>query len=228
MYMYMLKLSNENYHIPTSTLFMPYANEQQRRRSACASVQSDQRLCCSLPGLYYTSTCYSQNFKPLTSLYNWAGWFESYLVEHPEDRFSLDEAHIKVRAFIWTDSLWPIKWILANSVNPGKNTIQMTTSVGVNTSNCQASMKLGSKYYDLLDSPHKLTYKQIYCSKYLHKVLERPNESPRRSWFHEVCSIKDYLLGSNCLKMDKLNSLSVCQKIFFQHQTSSCTSSICL
>ena len=24
--------------------------EQQRRRSACASVQSDQRLCCSLPG----------------------------------------------------------------------------------------------------------------------------------------------------------------------------------
>ena len=24
--------------------------EQQRRRSACASAQSDQRLCCSLPG----------------------------------------------------------------------------------------------------------------------------------------------------------------------------------
>ena len=24
--------------------------EQQRRRSACASTQSDQRLCCSLPG----------------------------------------------------------------------------------------------------------------------------------------------------------------------------------
>ena len=24
--------------------------KQQRRRSACASAQSDQRLCCSLPG----------------------------------------------------------------------------------------------------------------------------------------------------------------------------------
>ena len=34
--------------------------EQQRRISACESTQSDQRLCCSLPGLYKTSTCYSQ------------------------------------------------------------------------------------------------------------------------------------------------------------------------
>ena len=31
--------------------------EQQRRRSACASTQSDQRLCCSLPGSYNTYTC---------------------------------------------------------------------------------------------------------------------------------------------------------------------------
>ena len=37
--------------------------EQQRRRSACASAQSDQRLCCSLPGYYNTSICYSRNFK---------------------------------------------------------------------------------------------------------------------------------------------------------------------
>ena len=38
--------------------------EQQRRRSACASAQSDQRLCCSLPGKYNTSSFYIQNFKP--------------------------------------------------------------------------------------------------------------------------------------------------------------------
>ena len=55
--------------------------EQQRRRSACASAQSDQRLSCSLPGEYNTSTWYSQNFKSLASLCSWAGWwFESNLV----------------------------------------------------------------------------------------------------------------------------------------------------
>ena len=68
--------------------------EQQRRRSACTSTQSDHHLCCSLPGLYNTSTCYSQNFKTLASLISWAGWFESYLVTTPEDRFSRDVAHI--------------------------------------------------------------------------------------------------------------------------------------
>ena len=34
-----------------------------------------------------------QNFKTLACLYSWAGWFESYLVANPEDRFSRDVAH---------------------------------------------------------------------------------------------------------------------------------------
>ena len=38
---------------------------QQRRTSACASIQSDQCLCCSLPRYYNTSTYYSRNFKTL-------------------------------------------------------------------------------------------------------------------------------------------------------------------
>ena len=37
--------------------------EQKRCRSACAYAQSDQHLCCSLPGWYNTSTYYSRNFK---------------------------------------------------------------------------------------------------------------------------------------------------------------------
>ena len=37
--------------------------EQERCRSACASTQSDQHLCCSLLRLYNTSTCQIQNFK---------------------------------------------------------------------------------------------------------------------------------------------------------------------
>ena len=52
--------------------------KQQRRRSACASAQSDQQLCCSLLRQYNTSTCYGWNFKTLASLCSLAGWFESY------------------------------------------------------------------------------------------------------------------------------------------------------
>ena len=73
--------------------------EQQRRRWACASAQSNQRLCCSLPGLYNTSTCYSRNVKTLASLSCWTGRFESFLVANPEDRLSRDEAHICIAAY---------------------------------------------------------------------------------------------------------------------------------
>ena len=68
--------------------------EQQRRRSACASAQSDQHLCCSLPRQYNTSSFYIQNLKPLASFCSWVGRFVSYLVANPEDRFSRDEAHM--------------------------------------------------------------------------------------------------------------------------------------
>ena len=61
--------------------------EPQSRRSACASAQSDQRLCCSLLGQYNISTCYSQNFKTLASLISWSGRFESYLVANPKTGF---------------------------------------------------------------------------------------------------------------------------------------------
>ena len=68
--------------------------EQQRHRSACTSTQSDQRLCCSLPRLYNSSSFYIQNFKPLpiASFCGCTGWFESYLAGNPEDRFSRDVA----------------------------------------------------------------------------------------------------------------------------------------
>ena len=61
--------------------------EQQRRRSACTSAQSDQHLCCSLPRYYNISSFYIRNFKTLATFCSWPGWFESYLVANPEDRF---------------------------------------------------------------------------------------------------------------------------------------------
>ena len=57
-------------------------------------AQSDQRLCCSVPRQYSTSSFYIRNSKPLASLCSWAGQLESTLVANPEDRFSRDEAHI--------------------------------------------------------------------------------------------------------------------------------------
>ena len=61
--------------------------EQQRRKPACASAQSDQRLCYSLIGKYQISTYYERNFNFLASLCSWAGWFESRFDGNPEDRF---------------------------------------------------------------------------------------------------------------------------------------------
>ena len=69
--------------------------EQQRRRPACASTQSDQRLCCSLTRLYNISSFYIYNFMSRANFCSRAGRFESYLVTNPEDRFSYDEANIR-------------------------------------------------------------------------------------------------------------------------------------
>ena len=70
--------------------------EQQRRRPACASAQSDQRHYCSLPRWYNISSFYIRNFKPLAGFCGCAGRFVSYLVGNPEDRFSRDVAQIEV------------------------------------------------------------------------------------------------------------------------------------
>ena len=61
--------------------------EQQRRRLACASAQSDQHLSWSLTRWYNTSSFYIRNFKPLPSFCG---------CENPEDRFSRDEAYIVI------------------------------------------------------------------------------------------------------------------------------------
>ena len=56
--------------------------EQQRRRLACTSAQSDQHVCCSLFKLYDMYTCYIQSFKILVGFCCWTGCFESYLVKN--------------------------------------------------------------------------------------------------------------------------------------------------
>ena len=68
--------------------------EQHRRRPACASAQSDQRLCYSLFKKYHMLTCYRWNFNFLASLRSWGDLFETRIVRNPEDRFSRDVAHI--------------------------------------------------------------------------------------------------------------------------------------
>ena len=67
---------------------------KKKHRPACASAQSDQRLCFSHFGKYYTKTCYKRIFNFLASLCSWAGWFESGFFGNPEDKFSHDEAQL--------------------------------------------------------------------------------------------------------------------------------------
>ena len=89
--------------------------EQQKRRPACASAQSDQRLCYSLNGMYNISTCYKRNFNFLASLCSWVGWFKSRYYDNPEDRFSRDEALIIMivpRRCFWCCSAFSYKWLL--------------------------------------------------------------------------------------------------------------------
>ena len=74
--------------------------EQQRRRSACTSAQSDQHLCCSLLRQYNICSCYVLNFKTIASLCGCAGRFESYLVANYEDRFSCEEV-----LFFWAEPI---------------------------------------------------------------------------------------------------------------------------
>ena len=66
--------------------------EQQGRRPACISAQSDQRLCFLLFGKYHIQSCYRRNFNFLDSLCSWAGWFEPHFCGNPEDRFFRGEA----------------------------------------------------------------------------------------------------------------------------------------
>ena len=70
--------------------------EQQKRKPACASAQSDQRLCYSLIIKYHIKACYEQNFKFLASYCTWEDWFETRFVGNPKDRFCHVVAHIVV------------------------------------------------------------------------------------------------------------------------------------
>ena len=74
--------------------------EQHRRRPACASAQTDQRLCYSLCGKYNIQTCYMRNFNILASLCSWGYWFESRSVGNLEDRFCRDETHLWIAYFL--------------------------------------------------------------------------------------------------------------------------------
>ena len=55
----------------------------------------NQHLC--LPGQYKTSSFYIQNFKPLPSFSGCTGWFVSFLVANPNNRFSCDEAELSCK-----------------------------------------------------------------------------------------------------------------------------------
>ena len=91
--------------------------EQHRRRPACASAQSDQRLCYLLFAKNHISTCCKRNFNFLPSLCSWADWFVSRFVGYPEDRLCRDEAHM----YLVNSSIVIKKFAFPFFVQNGKN-----------------------------------------------------------------------------------------------------------
>ena len=61
--------------------------EQQRRRPACASAQTDKRLCYSLIGKYHIKSCCNKKNTVLASLCSWAGWYFVAWSETPKTCF---------------------------------------------------------------------------------------------------------------------------------------------
>ena len=68
-----------------------HMRKQQRCRSACEFVQSDQHLCCSLSGSIIPLLAIAEI--SISHQLSVADRFESYRAANPEDRFSCDRAH---------------------------------------------------------------------------------------------------------------------------------------
>ena len=64
--------------------------KQQRHRSTCASLQSDQRRCCLLPGGIIPLLAIAEISRP----YLVSSAQQALTVTNPEDRFSRDVAHV--------------------------------------------------------------------------------------------------------------------------------------
>ena len=70
--------------------------KQQRCRLACASGQSDHAFVICYLDSRIPALAKSKISRLLASLCSWAVWFELYLVANGEDRFSRDEAHMRL------------------------------------------------------------------------------------------------------------------------------------
>ena len=93
--------------------------EQQRRRPACASAQTDQRLYYSLTGKYHIVTCFERNFPILDSLCSRGlrDCFESRFFGNPEDRLSRLEAHIMhLYRMVFFDCFIVAKWMVRSEL----------------------------------------------------------------------------------------------------------------
>ena len=93
--------------------------EHQRRIPTCASTQSDQRLCYSLPVNLDTPTCSLQYISGISNLCSCEGCFEFYLVANSEDKFSCLEV-IKLE-YILRLKIKHNDWLLADTCPQAAN-----------------------------------------------------------------------------------------------------------
>ena len=104
--------------------------EQQRCRVACASSQSDQHLCYSLPAENDIWPCFVENFNILASLWSWASWFEPLMVRPYKKIYVFLVTSLKILGRVGTHFFFSIFSGLGNSTR---------LLVFMNVSGCRAS-----------------------------------------------------------------------------------------
>ena len=88
--------ANQKWTTSSEKLFMPYATNKGADQPAHPHSLISGFVAGCLDSIIPIFAI-SKTFKMLASLGSWRGWFESYLVAHPNDRFSCDVAQMMVQ-----------------------------------------------------------------------------------------------------------------------------------
>ena len=103
-----LHLFKHTWTMSWETLFMPYASNKGADQPAHARSLISAFVVCCLDNIISLVSIFAILWL-LASFFSWADWFESYLVENTEDRFSRDEVHFKGLHKL-PFSLRPLNW----------------------------------------------------------------------------------------------------------------------
>ena len=147
---------------------------QRRLRSAWASAQSDQSLCCALNRLLWTQAFFVRTAKPLIRLGGCPGWSESSLGAQPHCWFCHEAAHI--REFMLQDTKIHMEKSKVNLQNKMSRLMTKPTKWHVHPAKTQISLSAWRKLGSLA----------TYWAQ--SKDSDRTGQMPRLIWVFAACT----------------------------------------